>query len=153
MIEVRDSPVHGKGVFALRPLRAGTRITEYKGTLLTAKQADDLYAEDHGRDGSSTYLMSVGKRYVIDATRSRCRARYFNHSCEPNCEAFIYPGRRVFIETMRDVAAGEELFLDFGFEGDAEEAPLYRCLCQAPSCRGTMLAPAAGEAGSSGARS
>jgi hypothetical protein len=28
---VRHSPVHGKGVFALRPLAAGERVLEFKG--------------------------------------------------------------------------------------------------------------------------
>lgn len=140
LIEVRQSPVHGKGVFALQAIPAGTQVAEYKGRLITAKQADDLYGDDHGCHGSSTFLMGIGKRYVLDATKSRCRARFFNHSCEPNCEALIYPGRRVFIETTREIAAGEELFLDFGFEGDEEDAPLYRCLCGTASCRGTMVA-------------
>lgn len=147
LIEVRNSPVHGRGVFALAHIPEGTAIAEYTGEKLTWGQADARYADEHATAGARTYLMSLGKRYVLDAARSRCRAKWLNHACEPNCEALIDRGR-VFIYTLRDVAPGEELFLDYALEGgEPEEAPLYRCLCGTPSCRGTMLAlPPAPEA-------
>ncbi len=38
-VQVRRSGVHGKGLFALRPISAGERILEYKGELITWTQA------------------------------------------------------------------------------------------------------------------
>ena len=43
-IAVRHSPIHGRGVFALKRIPKGTRIIEYQGNLITDKKADRLYS-------------------------------------------------------------------------------------------------------------
>ena len=71
-------------------------------------------------------------------------AKWINHSCEPNLEA-EQVGNRVFLDALRDIAPGEELFFDYGLVIDARMTPKlkkeYACWCGAPTCRGTMLAP------------
>ena len=44
--QVRDSGIHGKGVYAVRPIQAGERVLEYKGEIITWEEA----LEDHGFD-------------------------------------------------------------------------------------------------------
>jgi hypothetical protein len=74
-------------------------------------------------------------------------ARWINHSCAPNCEAEEVDGR-VFIHALRDIAADEELFYDYGLVIDARQTKKlkeeYACRCGARKCRGTMLAPKRG---------
>src|SRR3989338_3782939 len=69
-------------------------------------------------------------------------AKWINHSCEPNLEA-EQVGNRVFLDALRDIAPGEELFFDYGLVIDARMTPKlkkeYACWCGAPTCRGTML--------------
>ncbi|MPW18971.1 SET domain-containing protein-lysine N-methyltransferase [Paraburkholderia sp. CNPSo 3157] len=66
-----------------------------------------------------------------------------NHSCEPNCKAYISDGR-VFFYTLRDIKRGGELTIDYRLviEGPRtdEVRDLYRCYCGSPNCRGNMLA-------------
>ena len=72
------------------------------------------------------------------------RVRWINHSCKPNCET-EEDGGRVFIKVLRNIAAGEELFYDYGLVIDgrytAKLMAEYPCWCGAKSCRGTLLAP------------
>ena len=66
-IVVRNSPIHGRGVFALRPIAKGTRIIEHKGKLITDDEADRRYGRLH-ENSSHTMLFSVDDGLVIDAT-------------------------------------------------------------------------------------
>jgi len=142
--EVRSSAVHGSGAFALRPIPKGTRIIEYTGKRITHEEADARY-NDLEMDRHHTFLFSVDEQTVIDATHEGNDARYINHSCGPNCESVIEDGR-VFIDAIRDIAPGEELFFDYAYERDgeedAEDEQRYACRCGAPHCRKTILAPA-----------
>src|SRR5881396_3805345 len=38
MFEVRTSTIHGRGVFARRPIAAGTRVIEYAGELISERE-------------------------------------------------------------------------------------------------------------------
>jgi SET domain-containing protein len=64
---VRNSPIHGRGVFALVPIPKGTRIVEYKGELITDDEADRRYADVH-EHSPHTMLFSLENNLVIDAT-------------------------------------------------------------------------------------
>jgi SET domain-containing protein len=47
LFEVRHSPVHGYGVFALRRIRKGTTIMEYLGDRVSHEEADSRYEHKH----------------------------------------------------------------------------------------------------------
>ncbi|HLN83980.1 MAG TPA: SET domain-containing protein-lysine N-methyltransferase, partial [Pyrinomonadaceae bacterium] len=64
-IAVRNSPIHGRGVFALRRIPKGTRIIEYKGTLITDREADRRYSRIQAHS-PHTMLFSVDDGLVID---------------------------------------------------------------------------------------
>ncbi|TDV11718.1 SET domain-containing protein [Paraburkholderia caballeronis] len=139
-VTVRKSSVHGKGVFALQPLAAGERIFEYKGLVTTWNEA----ARYHSRraEEGHTFLFGRSDGRVIDGGRGGNGARWLNHACVANCEA-IEDGNRVFIEAIRDIGPGEELFIDYALEvpPKTDQATLdgYRCRCGSKKCRGTML--------------
>ncbi|MGC8521311.1 MAG: SET domain-containing protein [Steroidobacteraceae bacterium] len=142
--KVRRSRVHGRGAFALRRIRKGTRIIEYLGERVTHQEADRRY-EDRGERDNHTFLFIVDARTVIDAGVGGNDARFINHSCGPNCEAVI-EGKRVFIEAIRTIQPGEELNYDYQLGRSADDPPdvdeIYACRCGQPDCRGTMLWPA-----------
>jgi SET domain-containing protein len=140
---LRTSPIQGRGAFATRPIRRGTRIIEYTGEIISHDEADKRY--DDGTMGRHhTFLFSVSKRKVIDAAVGGNEARFINHSCAPNCEA-VDEKSRIYIEAIRDIAPGEELTYDYAYERDGTEdeewEKVYMCRCGAPTCRGTILAP------------
>jgi hypothetical protein len=139
--ELRRSKVHGQGVFALRRIRKGTRLIEYLGERVSHKEADFRYKDKDERD-NHTFLFTVDSRTVIDAGVGGNDARFFNHSCDPNCESVI-EDRRVWIEAVRTIEPGEEMTYDYQIVRDDGDPPdideIFACRCGAPHCRGTML--------------
>jgi SET domain-containing protein len=137
-LEVRKSGVHGRGVFAAKPIGKGARIIEYTGRRILWENVPDE-ADDH-----RTYYFGLDNgKEVIDPSVGGNEARWINHSCEPNCEAIENSRDRVFIYALRDIEPGEELFYDYQLEIDEpiteETKQESKCSCGMRKCRGTML--------------
>jgi uncharacterized protein len=141
LFEVRHSRIHGYGVFALRRIRKGTNIIEYLGERVSHELADARYADKDPLDGH-TFLFTVDAKTVIDAGVNGNEARFVNHGCDPNCQT-VQIGKRIFIEAIRTVRPGEELAYDYRIQRDADDPAnidvVFRCLCGAQNCRGSML--------------
>ena len=100
----------GLGLFAVKPIARGKRIIEYKGPLVTDEEV-------YKRGGK--YFFGVNTKWSIDGSLRSNVARYINHGCKPNAEAYI-SGRRVWIWSRRNIKPGEEIVYDYGkeyFEG------------------------------------
>jgi SET domain-containing protein len=142
-VEVRNSKIHGRGVYAIQPIKKGARVIEYLGERVSHYEADSRYELKPDDDGH-TFLFIVDGRTVIDAGVDGNEARYINHSCDPNCETII-ENRRVFIEAIRDIKPGQELGYDYQLTwestDDPKELALYDCRCGAKNCRGSLLDP------------
>jgi hypothetical protein len=142
-VVVRESIVHGRGVFATRRIEKGERIIEYLGDRVSHDEADRRY-EGKDENDSHTFLFIVDSKTVIDAGVNGNDARFFNHSCNPNCESVV-ENRRVFIEAIRAIEAGEEMTYDYQLykeEDDPENIDeVFACRCGFEQCRGTMLWP------------
>jgi SET domain-containing protein len=140
--ELRPSPIQGLGAFATRPIPAGTRLIEYAGERLTPAEADARYPDAAG-ERYHTFLFAIDDDVVVDAAVNGNEARFLNHSCAPNCDVVV-EDERLWIETIRDVAPGEELVYDYAFVLPERHTPAakrrYPCVCGAATCRGTMLA-------------
>jgi SET domain-containing protein len=142
-IQVRSSGVHGKGVFALQAISAGTRIVEYVGEIISWKEAQMRHPHDPN-DPNHTFYFHIDEDHVIDAKVGGNSSRWINHSCDANCVA-DEQGNRVFIIAIKDIKAGEELNYDYGLILDerytAKLKAEYPCWCGSKNCRGTLLAP------------
>jgi hypothetical protein len=142
---IRRSLIHGRGVFAARRIRKGTRILEYKGERIDNDEADRRY-DDNRMKRHHTFLFTLDKNTVIDGAIATGGgdASYINHSCDPNCEAII-TGKKIFIHARRTIEPGEELAYDYQYErtgeNDDELEKFYVCKCGAPNCRGTIMKP------------
>lgn len=138
---VRRSSIHGRGAYALVHIPKGSRLIEYTGERISHEVADERYGEEQ-ENSPHTMLFTVDDETVIDATQWGSSARWFNHSCAPNCEATEENGR-IFIDTLRAVRPGEELTYDYNLTLDEPHTPAVKrahaCLCGARSCRGTIL--------------
>jgi len=135
-------------MFAVVDLSAETTLIEYSGRLITPAQARRIYGR--AADPRSRFLLTLNDRYIVDANVGGNSARWINHSCAPNCLAYILEedrGRadKAFIATLRPICAGEELTFDYRIRVDAPLTQrlkeLWACNCGAPECTGTMLAP------------
>ncbi|MCU0950311.1 MAG: SET domain-containing protein-lysine N-methyltransferase [Burkholderiaceae bacterium] len=144
-IVVKNSRIHGRGVYAARNLKKGERVIEYKGELITWKECDRRPPSDPD-DPFHTFFFSLSDgKHVLDASVGGNDARWINHSCNANCETEEDDdARRVFVVAIRDINAGEELNYDYGLIIDERITPTlkknYACRCGAKNCRGTMLA-------------
>ena len=148
LFEVRNSAIHGRGVFAVQPIKKGTRVVEYTGKRLTHKVADRLYGGTS--ETGHTFLFTLNEYYVIDANTGGNAARWINHGCAPNCESICEEdddGRpemeRVYIDAIRDIKLGEELtysyFITLEEPHTKRLQKIWKCLCGAKKCTGTML--------------
>jgi uncharacterized protein len=140
LVEVRQSRVHGRGVFARRRIKKGKCIIEYTGRRVPWSEIPPE------SDTTHTFLFGIEDgTVVIDPEVDGNEARWINHSCDPNCEAIEEEDGRVFIHALRDLAPGEELFYDYQLEVDeprTKEVEMEsECFCGAKNCRGTMLEP------------
>ena len=142
-LEIRTSAIQGKGAFAARNIRKGTRIIEYLGQRISWRTADKRY-DDEKMGRHHTFLFTVDDKVVIDGARDGNDARFLNHSCDGNCEA-ITERKRIFIEARRNIKAGDELLYDYQYERTDEhtdeDEKFYACRCGSPKCRGSILAP------------
>ena len=140
---LRRSGIQGRGAFATRVIRKGTRIIEYVGERIDDDEADRRY-DDDAMGRHHTFLFALGNGTTIDGAVGGNESAYINHSCEPNCEA-IADDNRIFIHAMKTIKPGEELSYDYQYarEGTSERDArrLYPCHCGTASCRGTILAP------------
>ena len=135
-IEVRESGVHGHGVYAMQSIPKGTRIIEYTGQRVAWEAAPNDENDPH------TFNFGLDNGEVINPEIGGNDARWINHGCDPNCEA-VEEDDRIFIDAIRDIEAGEELFYDYALEIDEpiteESKEKFACHCHSPDCRGTML--------------
>ena len=139
---VRNSAIHGRGVFATRKIRKGTSIIEYRGDRTTwdvalARPPSDPDNPHH------TFFFEVSDGTVIDANVRGNAARWINHSCDANCESLEYEDGRVYIEARRTIRTGEEITYDYRLSLDGKigkrTRAAYACHCGAENCRGVLL--------------
>lgn len=142
-IQMRRSDVHGNGVFAVKDLAEGETLIEYKGQVISWKEALRRHPHDPAQP-NHTFYFHIDDGRVIDGNVKGNDARWINHSCEPNCEADEVDGR-VYIKALRNIAAGEELNYDYGLIIDEPYTPKllseFPCWCGSEECRGTLLTP------------
>jgi SET domain-containing protein len=110
----------GLGLFATTLIPAGKRIIEYTGKLVTN--------EEVARRKTGKYFFGVDEKYSIDGTPRTNVARYINHSCRPNAQAFV-AGRRVWVWSKRAIKPGEEITYDYGREYFDDHIKPVGCKC------------------------
>ncbi len=127
--EVRESRIHGKGLFARQAIAAGEIVAVKGGHIFTEEQWAEL-AQDLG-----PAEIQISENLFIAPARLDQRdgaMLYINHSCDPN---IAIQGQIVFV-AMRDIAAGEELTHDWATTDDGDYE--IECNCACASCRRTV---------------
>jgi SET domain-containing protein len=126
---VKDSPIHGRGLFAIGPFDPGEIVCVKGGYVFTRETlaalapmlgpaeiqiSDDLFIGPHE--------MSQREGAMI----------FSNHSCEPNIGV---QGQIVFV-ALRQILPGEELTHDWATTDDDDYT--VECRCGTPTCRRTI---------------
>jgi len=126
-VEVRESEIKGKGVFAPHPIAKGEVILRIDDSVVIDPDDPELSKLIGGEPDHCDYLPD-GTTILMQEPE-----RYINHSCDPNVYTYTVDGER-FVLAMRDVAAGEELVYDYAV--NTVGGDWLDCLCGAPNCRG-----------------
>ncbi|NIP93072.1 MAG: SET domain-containing protein [Akkermansiaceae bacterium] len=138
--EVRQSDIHGTGVYAAKDIPSGQRVIEYVGEKIDKEESEKRahkqmeHAERTGE--AAVYIFTLSKKWDIDGNVPWNTARLLNHSCDPNCEAWIEE-KRIFLYALRDIGEGEELTFDYGF--DIENYEDHPCRCGSEECVGYIV--------------
>lgn len=127
--EVRESLIHGEGLFAKQAITAGEVVAVKGGYILTRQEWEAL----EPRLGSAE--IQVSEELFIAPIRQEQREGcmlYTNHSCDPN---IALQGQIVFV-AMRDIAPDEELTHDWATTDDLDY--IMECNCGSRNCRRTI---------------
>src|SRR5262249_27046830 len=120
------SRIVGRGLFAAAPIAEGEIVCVKGGHLLTKAEFANCKGVANEAD-----LQIADDLFLAPVTEAEFEGvmMFLNHSCEPNVGI---QGQIVFV-AMRDVAAGEELTLDYATI-DCDTEPMA-CRCGAVGCR------------------
>jgi SET domain-containing protein len=112
-VEESTIPGAGKGLFTSIEIPKGTRIVEYKGRRTTWKEVKN--------DSTNYYIYTINRNNVIDAQKTlSALARYANDAkgfvrikgLSNNC-VYVNEGNKAFIESVKNIPAGTEIFVDY----------------------------------------
>jgi SET domain-containing protein len=114
-VKTSQLPNAGMGLYTTKPIPKGTRIVEYKGRRSKWKDV----ADEDGRNG---YIFYINRNHVINALPTKkALARYANDARGfvrikglLNNADYVVDGLKAYIESKTDIAAGEEIFVDYG---------------------------------------
>lgn len=124
--EVRQSPIHGRGLFATAAIRKNAIVLVKGGNIINREQRREVTAR------LGPVEIQIGDDLFIAPVTGEEREGamlYSNHSCDANLGI---RGNVVFV-AMRDIGAGEELTHDWCVTDDDNYS--VECKCGSPSCR------------------
>ncbi len=118
-VEVRTSPLEGRGLFATEAIAVDTLVMEAPLLLIPSDQRGALqatlvddYVYEWDDDGTAALVLGVS---------SMC-----NHADAPNAFLWLVPdGLVAQLFTLRDVEEGEEITVSYRAEEGSEGAPLW----------------------------
>ena len=124
-VEVRPSPVAGRGLFTTVDLPAGTVVSRLGGRLVSTIElaavmsSTDAYVDSIVVDEDCHLLLTPGSKN-----------RFGNHSCDPNLGWVD----EYSLAAMVDVLAGREVLTDYAMS-TADPDYVLRCHCESYRCR------------------
>tara|TARA_B000000532_G_scaffold239728_1_gene229641 strand:- start:347 stop:835 length:489 start_codon:yes stop_codon:yes gene_type:complete len=143
MWKVKKSKIHGSGVYASKEIKKGEKIIEYIGEKILKSEGDKrsgnrIKKNLHKGDDGLVYIFELNSKYDIDGSPLYNKARYINHSCNPNCEVEIF-NDHIWIVSLRKIRKDEELTYDYGYAFDKEDFKDHVCKCDSSNCIGFII--------------
>ena len=114
----------GRGLYATRDIKEGTKIIDYVGKIITNKEVDESKKFNNQKP---IYLFTLNKKYTLDG----------DFSCNNNCD-YEGKGLKIWITAIRDIKKGEEFTCDYGFGFD-KDYKQFPCKCGSKNCCGYIV--------------
>lgn len=109
LILVKESDIHGNGIFAAQFIPEGTLILIIEGEVIDENEC--MRRED---EEDNVYIFWNGDNYID--TSNSTDIKYINHSCDNNCEVLDNDEKSLKLIASRDILPEEELTIDYGYE-------------------------------------
>jgi SET domain-containing protein len=118
-VEIRESQIQGRGLFATRAFEPGEIVLRWDLSHTIPKEQVESLSDDERR---YTHPLDEHRTLLVQSPE-----RFVNHSCEANTEV------REFCDVaIRKIGAGEEITGDYGVDGAAVS---FKCQCGSRNCR------------------
>ena len=127
-LEIRESRIHRRGVYALERIPPRRKVIEYTGERISRRETK------RRGDGPLTYLFTLDDYWTLDGAVGGSGAEIINHSCDPNIYTMVFKGHILYM-SKRLIRPGEELTVDYRFSDKVERVV---CKCGSKICRGTI---------------
>ena len=135
-LEIKPSRICDQGCFTLEPIAKRKKIGVYAGEMIRGERAVRRRQREQEAQGVIK-VITLTDALAIDGEAGGDATAYINHSCDPNAFMRVVPGDRVMFFALRDIAAGEEITIDYRSD---DHPPPALCRCGAKNCRSSKYA-------------
>jgi SET domain-containing protein len=128
-VEIRASPIHGKGMFANAPITKGEVVAIWGGNFVSKDEAEEA------RKNTDNRVQQIDDdvfEVFSHENRGDDPTYFHNHSCDPN----TWMEDEVTLTARRNIKANEELTFDYAmFEANEDHIIIENCPCRSANCR------------------
>src|SRR5262245_397706 len=129
-LEIRPSPLGGKGAYARQPIKENEIVTIWGADLFTEAEVNEGKAQ-----GRSVMPIGDGIYLAYEPYDYEAPDHFLNHACDPN----IWLVDEVTLITRRVIGAGEEITADYAtWETQEDWVAQWSCNCRSHLCRGVI---------------
>lgn len=126
-VEVRESEIAGKGLFAIEDIKKDELISIKTGNIVTLeklKTLDPICLDYFFQIRDGLFISPLTKEEAL------AFALHINHSCDPN----VGSDGDIALIAMKDIKSGEELTYDYAMDTVWPDFKM-ECSCGSPHCR------------------
>lgn len=109
-IYVRESGIHGLGMFVSVDIPKDAIIMPITGEMITGDECERREDEEN-----NVYIFWHSDDYYLDTNKSE-KIKFINHNCNYNCDVDEDENGNLILIAVKDIKAGEELTIDYGYE-------------------------------------
>lgn len=121
LLKVKESVLHGKGLFAAKRFSRHQVITKITGEVIDADECIKREAE------GNVFIFWKSDNEYIDVSNYNC-LRYINHSCEFNCIVEEDDSGSLFLIADKEIFPDEELTIDYGYDEIYQNCSCKSCI-------------------------
>jgi len=123
-VEVRESKIHGKGIFSKSFIPKGELVMVIRGEVIDGDECERREDEE-----DNVYIFWNGDDCYID-TNHFGKIRFINHNCDPNCEVMDRDDETLNLIAIKDIYPDDEITIDYGYEEIYEDCTCSSCLLE-----------------------
>ena len=117
---VKNSSLHGKGIFTSVDIPKNKITMPIIGEVISGDECERREEEEN-----NVYIFWNGDTYIDTAMTEKIK--YINHNCNFNCDVIERDENSLSLIAYRNIKAGEELTIDYGYEEIYENCKCGKC--------------------------